>query len=116
MAVGKFAAQEWNDISIRVRIDRIHDGEDSNIRAFASVKLGEWFAVHGIKVIHSEKGLFVAMPQSKHKKEGKMQYQDIFHPITAEARMALNSLILSAYEEKLQEGAETAHFAQKHGM
>ncbi len=89
--------------NITARIDRLVDQEDSNIKAYASVNIGGAFAVHGIKVIDSVKGLFVSMPSNSYKKDGKMQYSDICHPITAKARNELIDKVTEAYEAKLSE-------------
>ncbi|GEM_PF-468434 len=61
------------------------------------------FAIHGLRVIDSQKGLFVQMPQNSFQKDGKTEYSDIFHPIAADARTELNSKVLEAYEQKLDE-------------
>lgn len=92
--------------TITARIDRLVDYEGSNVRAVASVNVADAFAIHGLKVIDSEKGLFVSMPQSKYEKDGKTQYNDICHPITAAARTELFDTVLTAYEQKLQEDAQ----------
>ena len=84
---------------INARIDSLVDYEGSKTKAFASVNIGDAFAIHGIKIIEGEKGLFVSMPQ---RKDGE-DYKDVFHPITAEAREELNKQIMDAYEQKLQE-------------
>ena len=43
--------------SISARIDRMFDSSNSKVKAVASVTIGGAFAVHGIKVIDSQKGL-----------------------------------------------------------
>ena len=88
---------------ITARIDRLVEQEDSSVKAYASVNIGGAFAVHGIKVIDSVKGTFISMPSNSYKKEGKMQYSDICHPITAEARNELIDKVTEAYEAKLSE-------------
>lgn len=40
-------------------------------------------SVHGIKVMENEKGLWVSMPT---RKDAKGEFQDVFHPVTKEAR------------------------------
>ena len=57
--------------SISARIDRMVDSANSKVKAVASVTIGGAFAVHGIKVIDSQKGLFVQMPQSSYEKGGQ---------------------------------------------
>ena len=43
---------------------RIVDG-NAKMKAVASITLDEAFAIHDIKVIEGERGLFVAMPNKK---------------------------------------------------
>ena len=90
--------------SIQVRIDRLNDYEGSSVKAFASANIGGAFAIHGIRVVDSQKGLFVSMPQNSYKDgNGNTKYSDIFHAITAEARNELNEKVTEAYEQALQE-------------
>ena len=88
--------------TIRAKIDRLADFEGSKVKAFASANIGP-FAVHGLRVVDGEKGLFVAMPSTSYQKDGKTEYQETFHPVSAEARKALNDAVLQAYEQKLTE-------------
>ncbi len=91
---------------ISARIDRLVDSPNTHIKAFATVNLGGWYAIHGLRVIDSQKGLFVQMPQNSfNNKDGRLTYQDIFHPVTADARTELFSAVLGAYEQKLSEEA-----------
>ncbi len=48
------------------------------MKAVASITLDEAFAIHDIKVIEGERGLFVAMPN---KKMPNGEYRDVAHPI-----------------------------------
>lgn len=87
---------------IHAKIDRIIDYENSHVRAYASANIGGAFAIHGIKIIDSPKGLFVAMPQNSYTNaKGEIAYRDIFHAVTANARSSLNSQVLEAYEREL---------------
>ena len=87
---------------IEARIDRLVDFENSKVKAFASANIGP-FAVHGLRVVDGEKGMFVAMPSTSFQKDGKTEYQETFHPCTGEARKELNDAVLQAYEQKLAE-------------
>ena len=87
--------------NISARIDRVVDSPNSKIKAIASVTIACAFAVHGIKVIDSQKGMFVQMPQSSYEKDGQKHYSDQFHAITGSAREELISAVLDAYEQKL---------------
>lgn len=86
---------------VRARIDRLVNLEDSKIKAYASVTIGNTFAVHGLRVTDSANGLFVAMPQSSYMKDGVRQYEDLFHALSADARNDLNNAVLQAYEQKI---------------
>ena len=89
-------------MKVIANINRIIDKPDSSIKAFASASFDDYFAVHGIKVCDGEKGLFISMPSTSYSnKNGEKKYQDIFHPITKEAREELNNAVIKAYNEAL---------------
>ena len=87
---------------ISAKIDRHNDNPDSKIKANASVTIGNHFAVHGFKIYDGDdgKGPRVMYPATKGN-DGK--YYEDFHPVTKEAREALNGYILDAYEQKLEQ-------------
>lgn len=87
--------------TITAKIDRLVDYEGSNVRAIASANIGGAYAIHGLKVMDSEKGLFVSMPSNKYEKNGQTQYNETFHPITKEAHEELNGAVLDAYEQRI---------------
>ena len=72
--------------------------KEGNMKAVASVTFDGQFAVHDIKIIEGDKGLFIAMPSRK-TPEG--EYRDIAHPISHEAREVWQKAILEAYEKVL---------------
>ena len=97
-------SQEQHTPRISVRIDKMLDSAASSTRAFASANIGGAYAIHGIKVMDSQKGLFVSMPQNSYKgANGEKKYSDIFHAVTAEARTELNDKVMAAYEQALEE-------------
>ena len=99
------AQQPLPDIS--VRIDKIFDDDTKKLKAFASANIGP-FAVHGIRVFENEKGMFVNMPSVSYKDgQGNTQYEDVFHPVTKEAREALIKSVMDEYNHALEQ-AQTA--------
>ena len=82
------------DIRIR-KIDK-----EGKMKAVVSITIDDVFAVHDIKVIEGEKGLFIAMP-SRRNAEG--EYRDVAHPINSETRQYLQDLIMRKYEQMLAE-------------
>ncbi len=91
---------------ITAQIDKLVDYEGGKVRAFASATIGDSFAVHGIRVMDSDNGLYVAMPSRSFQKDGKTEYSDVFHPISSDARNELNDEVLKAYDQKMQEEME----------
>ena len=73
--------------------------EGSRMKGIASVLLDDSFAVHDIRIIEGDNGLFIAMPSRKTATGG---YRDIAHPINPEVRAMFEDAILEEYE-KVQE-------------
>ena len=46
-------------MKISATINRLVDKQDSSVKAYASVKIDGMFAVHGLRVMETEKGRFV---------------------------------------------------------
>ncbi len=91
-------------MKVKAAINKIVDKPESTVKAYASVSFDGAFAVHGIKVCENEKGRFVSMPSTSYKdRNGETKYSDTFHPVTKEAREALNQSVLNAYDYKLQQ-------------
>ena len=88
---------------ISAKIDNLV-GNNTNLRAFASITIGGAVAVHGLRVMDSKKGLFVSMPSYSYEDHnGETKYADYAHPISKEARDAINTKVLDAYEQALEE-------------
>ena len=69
--------------------------EGSRMKGIASVLLDDSFAVHDIRIIDGDNGLFIAMPSRKTATGG---YRDVAHPINPEVRAMFEQAILEAYE------------------
>ena len=82
---------------IRIRIVK---KDDNKLKAVASLTIDDCFAVHDIKVIDGNQGLFIAMPS---KKAADGEYRDIAHPINSSTRDAIQNIILDAYDKALLE-------------
>lgn len=68
---------------------------EGNLKGFAAVTLDSEFVVHGLKIMQSEKGLWISFPA---RKDSKGEFLDIFHPITKEAREKILKAVLDAYQ------------------
>lgn len=81
-----------------VRVRRLT--ADGKMKAVVSITIDNEFAVHDIKVIEGENGLFVAMPSRKTVDE---EYRDIAHPINSEVREYVQTKILDKYQEAVEQ-------------
>lgn len=89
-------------MKISARIDRLIDKQDSKVKAMASATFDGVFAVHGIRVVDTEKGLRAMMPSNSYTdKNGETKYSDIFHAITKQGYEAITRSVVGAYEYKL---------------
>ena len=83
----------------------------NNLYAFATVTINDSFAVENICVRKGEKGLYVNMPSVP---DGHGNYNDVFKPITADARNLIVSRVLEAYAaaiEKMREMVDASRSA-----
>ena len=76
--------------------------ENSRMKGIASVLIDECFAVHDIRIIEGDNGLFIAMPSRQTSTGG---YRDIAHPINSEMRKSLEDAILAKYQESVEAAA-----------
>lgn len=84
-----------------VRIRKIE--KEGKMRAVVSITIDNEFAVHDIKIIDGEKGLFIAMPS---RKNAEGEYRDVAHPINSETRSQLQKLIMEEYRSFLENEEE----------
>lgn len=82
-----------------VNVRRI-EKENSRMKGIASVLLDDSFAVHDIRIIEGDNGIFIAMPSRKTATGG---YRDIAHPINPETRQMFETEILAEYEKQAEQ-------------
>lgn len=86
---------------VTAKITWLNDDPQSNKRASANITIGKCFTVHGLSVINSSKGLFVAMPQKVKTDNGESKYYDVAHPVTAPMRQLISDKVIDAYNEMI---------------
>ena len=72
---------------------RKFEKEGSQMKGIASVLIDDAFAVHDIRIIEGENGLFIAMPSRK----TATGYRDVAHPINSDVRKQFEDAIFEAY-------------------
>lgn len=70
--------------------------EGSRMKGIASVLLDDAFAVHDIRIIDGDNGLFIAMPSRKTATGG---YRDIAHPINPDVRKKFEDAIIEEFKK-----------------
>ena len=76
-----------------IKVRRVFD--EGTIRAIVSITIDKIFAVHDIKIIEAGERRFVSMP-SRLDDDGN--HRDIVHPVGADARKAIEKIILDAFD------------------
>lgn len=79
-----------------VKIQKVFDDPNKTCVAFASITIDNMIAIHDIRILNLKDKQLVAMPS---KKIGDGTYKDIAHPISAEARAAVENAVLCAYSD-----------------
>lgn len=77
---------------------RVSLRNDDKLKAFVSITLNDSFVIRGLKIIHGNTGLFVAMPSRK-RPDG--QHQDLAHPINDVTRKYLTETVMAEYQREL---------------
>ena len=70
--------------------------ENSRMKGIAEILLDDMIAIHDIRIISGDNGLFVAMPS---RKTPTGDYRDIVHPISQEAREMFEDAIFEEYNK-----------------
>jgi len=70
--------------------------ETGPMKAVVSITIDNEIAVHDVKIVNSGEKTFVVMPA---KKNPNGEFRDIIHPINSRARAAIETAVISAYEE-----------------
>lgn len=80
-----------------VRLRLVKD--PGKLKAAASITIDDCFVVHDLRVVETETGLFVAMPN---KRMGTGEFRDIAHPINNETRDYIAKNVIDKYKEELE--------------
>ena len=101
--------QEPQPLPMRYDV-RIHTlRPEGTCKTTASVNLNGCFAIRGVKVMDSSKGLFVSLPSYR---AGNGEYRDICFPCTKEARAEFDAAVIGAYQQALTQGMAQGQMRQ----
>ena len=86
---------------VKAKIDTMFN--DGSTKALATVTIADSFAVHGVRLVKGNNGLFVSMPQRQYKDGEETKYADICNPVTKLMRETINDAVIDAYKTKMLE-------------
>ena len=84
---------------------KVYPANEGKLKAYATMVFDNCFIVRDMKVIKSDKGLFVSMP-SRRKKDGS--FKDIVHPLNAETRRMIEERIIVEFNKVMGDNAVLA--------
>ena len=87
-----------------VRVNKFNK-EGTRLRGFASVVIDDGFAVHDIRILEGDQGLYWDMTS---RKQANDEYRDNAHPINREVRAMFEEVILDAYKKAEDEPEKDA--------
>ena len=75
---------------------RKFEKDGNRMKGIATIVIDNAFAIHDIRIIEGDNGLFIAMPS---RKTATGEYRDIAHPINTDVRAMFQTAILEEYEK-----------------
>lgn len=75
---------------------RKFEKDGNRMKGIATIVIDNAFAIHDIRIIEGDNGLFIAMPS---RKTATGEYRDIAHPINTDIRTMFQNAILEEYEK-----------------
>ncbi|MFH0898606.1 MAG: septation regulator SpoVG [bacterium] len=82
---------------------KVYPANEGKLKGYATMVFDSCFIVRDMKIIKSDKGLFVSMP-SRRKKDGS--FKDIVHPLDAETRKKVEESVIKEYKRVIGEEEE----------
>ena len=79
---------------------RKFEKDGNRMKGIATVVIDNSFAIHDIRIIEGDNGLFIAMPS---RKTATGEYKDIAHPINTDVRNMFQKAILDEYNKETAE-------------
>lgn len=79
----------------------LFNGENSSLKAFASITIDDELVIKGLRIVDGNRGLFIAFPSTYSEKDD--EYYDNVFPIKKETRDYITEQVLAAYEDTVKE-------------
>ncbi|KKP25377.1 MAG: hypothetical protein UR14_C0006G0010 [candidate division TM6 bacterium GW2011_GWE2_31_21] len=89
------------DIIMEITEIKVFPAKEGRLKAYATMVFDNCFIIRDLKIIESDKGLFVSMP-SRRKKDGS--FKDIVHPLNSETRKMIEDKVIEEYKKVAEQG------------
>lgn len=89
----------------------LFNGENSSLKAFASITIDDELVIKGLRVVEGNKGLFIAFPSTYSEKDD--EYYDNVFPIKKETRDYITDAVLAEYKDVIEEEKEAKEATPK---
>ena len=80
---------------------KVFPANEGKLKGYATIIFDGCFIVRDMKIIKSDKGLFVSMP-SRRKKDGS--FKDIVHPLNSDTRKLIEDRVIEEYTKTVGSG------------
>lgn len=80
---------------------KVFPANEGKLKGYATIIFDGCFIVRDMKIIKSDKGLFVSMP-SRRKKDGS--FKDIVHPLNSDTRKMIEDRVIEEYTKTAGSG------------
>lgn len=84
----------------RVKTKKV-ENSNGRLLGYADVTVDDAIAIHGIKILEGEKGLFVAFPSERrvNKENDSVSFSDVVHPVNQETRDIFEKAIIESFNK-----------------
>lgn len=82
--------------SMEITEVKVYPANEGKLKAYATMVIDNCFIIRDLKIIESEKGMFVSMP-SRRKKDGS--FKDVAHPLNQETRQLIENKVIEEYNK-----------------
>jgi stage V sporulation protein G len=82
----------------------VYPVNEEKLKAYVTLTFDNCFVVRDLKIIKSQKGYFVAMPNKK-RRDGVVR--DIAHPLNQEMREYIETKVLEKYKQMLADSEQS---------
>lgn len=87
------------ELVMKITEIKVYPTKEGKLKAYATMVFDNCFIVRDLKIIETDKGMFVSMP-SRRKKDGT--FKDIVHPLNSETRQMIEDSILEEYKKVVE--------------